>query len=203
MKKSSQTAKIAKALQPTRFIGFLLLGLSVFIAAWLVFSPSAQKLPTLVSLEEKWDALETSAHELKGDAYVTSIDISTDITNPYAITAEYHSTSVADKMIFVGIDRFNKIDAVWVNMPPSSSGAQKPILRKDWAIDSQEALSIFAKDENVNTCLISSKSLIFLSLNRVMTENASWVLHVDCPEGQSQRGYLNALTGEIVDTSNP
>jgi hypothetical protein len=199
MKQSS--AKSEKGNQATRSVGFVLLGLSVLVIAWLVFRPSAQTIPTLVTLEDKWDLLETSAYNLQNDAYLTSITISTDATNPYAMTAEYHSTSVPDKMIFVGIDRFNKIETGWVNIPSSGSGAQKPIRRSDWSLDSQEALSIFAKDEMVDACLKSSISMVQLSLNRVMTENTSWVLHIfHCPnEGEVKTDYLDAQTGERID----
>jgi hypothetical protein len=201
MKQSSKTVKIARENQTTRFVGFVLLGLSVLVAAWLVFRPSAQKLPTLLTLEDNWDLLETSAHELQNDAYLMSVAISTDTTNPYAITAEYHSAHVADKTIFVGIDRFNKVDATWVNIPPSSNEPQKQIQRNDWAIDSKEALSIFAKDEAINTCLASSKSTIQLSLHRTITESVIWSLWVmDCPkEGDAKMDYLNAQTGERTD----
>ena len=190
--------------QQSKIIILWLLGLLVFVAGWVSFRVSTQRIPTVLSLKDNWDSLEMSAHNVQSDAYLTNVAISLNRKSPYIISAEYHSTSAPDKMIFVGIDSFNEIDSIWIDVPSSSSGAQKPIYRNDWTIDSQDALFIFAKDETINTCLKSSKSSIGMSLNRVMTESSSWVLNIiDCPEeGKFKAYYLNAQTGELFDPLN-
>jgi hypothetical protein len=98
------------------------------------------------------------------------------------------------------------------DFPPSQgSAASEPIHRKDWVIDSQEALNMFAKDETVASCLESFNGIIELELTSSSTfrmffgENHTtvpvWALTFwGCPEdGNTNEHYLNAKTGEIIN----
>ena len=205
----TRTSKLSdkrnKENQQIRFTVTVLLGLVLIVAIVLIVSPFEKEMPTTPSLSENWELLETNAHNSHTDSYLTNVSIDINRKEPFQFSAEYHSTSQSDLLLFVGIDYSNKVTVKPLTSPPLAPSSRTiPVYRKDWSIDSKEVLNLFAKDETVNSCLKSSKGIIELSLYKTQTikeEFSVWELSVvDCPEkGKLKIYYLNANTGEPFD----
>ena len=83
----------------------------------------------------------------------------------------------------------------------SHSGNNVPISKKDWKIDSQDALKIFSQEEAINSCFSTSGATMILMLSDSATPAPSWELDVfDCPqEPNLQIYFIDAQTGETID----
>lgn len=170
----------------------------VFGVFWAIVNYfSTHQIPSILSLKDNWEQLETAAHSWQTDAYLTNVSFSVARPKHYPIEAEYHSQNEPNEILFIGIDRTGKIVRFPLYVPSSSSGAQSPVYRQDWKIDSQEALNIFEKNEEIRSCLMkSSGAQILLSLNQVLTEKITWELVIiDC-QGKDRLYRLDAKTGE-------
>ena len=202
---SKLSEKRNKENQQIRFTATVLIGLVFIVAIVLIVSPFEKEMPTTLSLSENWELLETNAHNSHADSYLTNVSIDINRKELFQFSAEYHSTSQSDLLLFVGIDYSNKVTVKPLTSPPLAPSSRTiPVYRKDWLIDSKEALNLFAKDETANSCLKSSKGIIELSLYKTQTikeEFSVWELSfIDCPgQGKLKIFYLNANTGEPFD----
>ncbi len=202
---SKVSAKRNKENLQIRFAAIALIALVFIIFIVLIINPFEKELPTSPSLNDNWNLLEVNARNSYGDSYLTYVSIDINRKDPYLFSAEYHSASQPDVLLFVGIDYSSKIAVKPFTSPPLAQSSNTiPVYRKDWSIDSQEALNIFAKDETANSCLKSSKGIINLSLYKTQIidgEFSVWRLSIfDCPEkGNLKDFYLDAKTGEVLD----
>ncbi|MBI5294550.1 MAG: hypothetical protein HY869_03665 [Chloroflexi bacterium] len=193
-------------------------------AGWVFFKPEKNNVRQVVSLKETWTLLENSARDWQDDAYLTNVSfyLTREIidSSAFKIGAEFHSSHVpSDEMLFVGVTNSGKVVNRPIDMMPGQttepqsdeitvsigSSAEKPIYQGEWSIDSQDALDIFAKDQEVSLCFNSPKASIELSLNKVHTEYPAWELTIlSCPEKDSFKSYyLSAKTGELFDPFTP
>jgi hypothetical protein len=221
--------KLAESLREqqnrVRVISVLVLVLSILGIGWALFKPKTVRQPEVISLGDNWSTLENSAYAWQKDAYLTSVQFfMLQTIQPVSLqaVAEFHSLQVPyNESVQVAIYS----DGTVVNSPqaPASSvqasdpnieellnnmrgSADDAIRRDDWAIDSQEALRIFAADEEISQCLESSRSMITLSLNKMLTDFPAWELSIlECPNNSElfESYYLDAKTGERFDPSNP
>jgi len=202
---SKLSAKRNKENQQIRFTAIVLIALVLIAATILIMNPFERGLPIAPSLSENWDLLETNARNSHSDSYLTNVSIDINRKEPYLFSAEYQSASQSDLLLFVGIDYSSKVTVKPFTSPPLAPNSRTiPVYRKDWSIDSKEALSLFAKDVTANSCLISSNGIIELSLYKTQTidgEFSVWELTIlDCPEkGKLKNFYLEANTGESFD----
>jgi hypothetical protein len=197
--------KIGKEKQQSRIAASVLIGVFFIMVIIILVNALKREPPAAPSLSDNWEKLETNAHKSYPDSYLTLVSIDISRKNPYWINVEYHSQSQPNLLLLVGIDFYGKVHVKPFTSPPlAQSSMTIPVYREDWSIDSQEALLIFAKDETINSCLISSKDIIELLLYKIQTsdgEFAVWQLSiVNCPEeGKAEDFYLNAVTGESFD----
>lgn len=179
----------------TIFCFFLVVGTFLVI----VNNFNAKQLHPIPSLKDNWEKLESSAHSWQADAYLTNVSFNIAGQGHYPIEAEYHSQNEQNQLLVIGIDKMGKIVYLPIDLPSSSSGAQDPIYREDFEIDSQEALNIFAKKEEIRACLVKpSGAQIMLMLNQVMTENISWQLATFNCQDKDGLYFLDAKTGEVI-----
>jgi hypothetical protein len=204
-------------------ISALIFVLVIFGIGWVLFQPKASSTPQVLSLNENWEMLENGANGWQNNAYLTSVSFYlTKTMDPDAlqVAAEFHSSHVpSDEMLLVGINNAGKVVSSPLDMMPgqaiepeageivvsAGSSAQKPIQQGEWSIDSQAALDLFAKDQEIGLCLGSSNSETTLILHKVYTDYPAWELRIAyCPDSTSFNSYyLNAKTGERFDPVNP
>ncbi len=101
---SKLSEKRNKENQQIRFTATVLIGLVFIVAIVLIVSPFEKEMPTTLSLSENWELLETNAHNSHADSYLTNVSIDINRKEPFQFSAEYHSTSQSDLLLFVGID---------------------------------------------------------------------------------------------------
>ncbi len=182
--------------------------IAISILLFFVFKP--KEPPTILSLESYWQKIETSAHDIQQDAVLSNLVIRLKKNAPYAIVAEYNSASVPDESIFVGVEKNGEVSAGWIDLGANTTQSQfgwavsvekDKILRKDWAIDSLDALDIFAKNETVSYCLIKDSDSIELSLVTYSPYSVVWMLSLwECPNKEKvETFFMDALTGEIIN----
>jgi len=206
-----------KKTQSTSII-VLILVLVILGVTWTLSKPSSNSVPKLFSLKEKWDSMESIAHNWQKDAYLTNVTfyVTGQLLDPSAakIVAEYHSSNMPDdNMFFVKIDNSGNATAFPFDMAQGASGlsdtgsitvsagssATNPLHREEWTIDSQDALNIFAQNKTISSCFRSSEAVIELSLNKTWTESPAWELTIfNCPDKSFASYYLNAQTGEVI-----
>ncbi|MFZ5856217.1 MAG: hypothetical protein ACOYZ6_05245 [Chloroflexota bacterium] len=183
--------------------------IALVVATVLLINPFKKRMPVAPSLNVNWETLENNAHKAYPDSYLTNVSIDVNGSLSYKFSAEYHSASQADLLLYVEIDDLSKVIINPFTSPPLvQSSRTMPIYRKDWLIDSQEALSLFARNDVANSCLLTSNGIVALSLYKNQTndgELSTWELFIiDCPvKGNAKHFYLNANTGEFVDPFAP
>lgn len=219
-----RTAGVPKPQNRVRAISFLVIALIIFGVGWVLFKPKAANQPKVVSLEENWNTLESSARNWKNDAYLTSVNffiVRTLKPGTLQVMAEFHSLQVPiNETVQVTIYGNGSVvnspgspvtihssDPVFEELVANARGsAEDAIRRSDWSIDSQEALDIFAADPEISKCLGASQSIVTLSLNKSLTDFPAWELLIgECPGYSSdlETYYLNAKTGERFDPFKP
>lgn len=208
--KNRRNATKSKNIKPLDKLSiFMGIGAIVAIPILLFFAFKPKSPPAMLSLKEYWAEMEAGAHSVQQDAKLSNLSIRLKRGAPYAIVAEYNSISIPDKVIFVGVEKNGEVSATLLDMKTNSNfivtnegivAEKDKILRKDWAIDSIEALEIFSENETVRYCLENDSDSIDLQLIRDF-DSVVWTLLLwECPDNEkSESFYMNALTGEIID----
>lgn len=155
-------------------------------------------------MKDNWKNLESSAHSWQADAFLTNVTINVAGQRHYPIEVEYHSQNSPNQILVIGVDKTGKI----IPIPFSANTAQDLLLEQewkfdenDWLIDSQEALNILARSEEIRSCLTKpSRAQIQLILNRVFTKSVAWQVWISDCQGKDliRSNYLDAKTGETV-----
>jgi hypothetical protein len=205
-------------------ISVLVLALAILGIGWVLFKPQTTSQLKVASLNENWNKLEKSAHIWKNDAYLTSVNLFVERTlhpDTWQVMAEFHSLQVPnDEIVQITIYADGTVvnsprdtmtvhasDPVFEELVANARGSAEDAIRQgDWSIDSQEALNIFAEDQEISLCLGSSQSLITLSLTKTYTDEPAWALLIaECPRNSNvfESFYLNAKTGERFDPFKP
>jgi hypothetical protein len=177
-----------------------LITLLLIASVGVILYSESQVLPSLPSLPRTLEKFRPSAQNWQPDAYLTNVSYGIAGREASQVLAEYHSVNAPNEILFLKLGRSGIINISALEEPSSSSGAQQTINEHDWTIDAQEALKIFARDKEVETCLLKpSGATIDLSLNRVFTDDAAWVLEIiDCPSRDFLL-YIDAKIGQRVD----
>jgi hypothetical protein len=223
-KDKKTTEDLRKQQNRVKAVSVLVLALAILGIGWVLFKPQTTSQLKVASLNENWNKLEKSAHAWKNDAYLTSVNLFVERTlhpDTLQVMAEFHSLQVPnDEIVQVTIYADGTVmnsprdtmtvhasDPIFEELVANARGsAEDAIRRGNWSIDSQEALNIFAEDQEISLCLGSPQSLITLSLNKSYTGKPAWELLIaECPSNSNvfESFYLNAKTGERFDPFKP
>ena len=180
---------------PNLLIVFLVVAvvMGVMIFSYNYFTRS--DLSAYISLKDNWSALDAKAHQWKSDAYLFSVEY--EIPSKNKITAKYLSPSVPQGELLVMIDNSGQFV-----MDPLNLGfdavVSKPIRLEDFKTDSQDAVIIFGRNQDLAVCPKTSKKQ--LSMESDMNGYPTWALVIlDCPtSGKYKNAYINAQTGEVI-----
>jgi len=190
-------AGVAFATVITAVLGF---GLVTIAAKMEGRQSSGTNVPFVGSVKSELLNLYEIAYQWQSDAYLVRLDYNfgreQDFSNRL-ITAFFESSSDSNSFIVVTVTT----DGNYVQRPYNSSGspnASQPIADEDWPIDSQEAVSIFARDEGVRSCLNRDqpKKLELTRVYSAENDPVVWCLRIDECTDIQQSICINAVTGE-------
>ena len=160
--------------------------------------PIRERVNNLVSEALKWD----------GSAYLYSVTVPvSEDASAWKLTAAFNSPSKPYNSLILELSTAGKIETIILDIPTQVS-QRKPILDKDWPIDSDKAINNFIMQEPyVMDFLMSNKRHCSdMKLERFSTDTTNrpvvWSLSLfDCIS-KSEYYYLNPITGEMLNLSH-
>ncbi len=184
---------------------YVLAGISgiVLLTGWWMVTPGPPPSPSVMSLQENWELLESGGRDWQSDAYLNDVYFDVIGILPYKISATYLSKSKPDEQYSIDIDENGNIHKKETSKNyPMRESAKLPIKREDWTIGSVQAWDLFLKSNTISTCTTSDDKHIpiHMHLGRILSGRLAWSLLVsDCfDERDSSSFYLDAKTGEKI-----
>ena len=118
-------------------------------------------VPSVGSVKAELPFLYKRAQEWQSDAYLVELKYNfgpepiypTYDYDDYIISADFRSLLEADTSLVIEFSRKGTYLKNYPRHLQSSQNWQSPVSDKNWTIDSQEAISIFAKDRAIRACL--------------------------------------------------
>lgn len=194
--------------------------LFIFVLLWGWYKTVIPKIPEIISLKDNWTNFELTAQEWQEETYIESVMFS---FAHQTLTALVYSPDVDNQgiMVIVGYNgnmetmpRNRERPEFWDMSKEDLSdifvgdrrpvATHYPISQNEWKIDSQEALNIFAQDNEILSCLGKASSPELSLSKQTVNEDAINVLVWEllfwrCPNKNStQSYYLDAQTGERI-----
>ena len=179
----------------------LILGIVVILILLLILIISNRKVtPHVFSLSDNWDTVLSTAREKQSDVYLVNIGFDITPNEENQLSAEFRSKEKPELLLVVNMTESGKISTNEV-MGLDSGDIPTEIKRKDWAIDSNEALAKFLQQKEVNPCLNSRVFYIGLDLQEGFEEPLMWeIIFWGCPDYESTVSlYLDPISGSIFD----
>jgi hypothetical protein len=171
---------------------------------------SNANVPFVGSVKAELHNLYQRAQEWQSDAYLIGLTYNfgrqpTYPTYPayeddYILSADFRSLSEPDTSLTIEVSWAGKYLKNYSLHLPSSSNWQSPVSDKNWTIDSQEAVSIFAKDRAIRACLNLDhpKKLVLTQAPSLEKSRVIWCLRIrECYE-IDEALCMDAVTGESV-----
>lgn len=179
------------------FTGLLLVWHMVYIGER---KPVVGSYPHVGSVRSTLNDLHKHALLWKSDAYLTEVTLELADESPYRMRAIYQSPSVVLEFLSIYIETDGSITSKVYEMN-STWGRRKAIQDSDWQLDSEDALRIFATNDDIRFCLMSSaKRANRLELTRTSLMDKQpvvWRLFVPgCSSVSNELYYLDAQTGK-------
>jgi hypothetical protein len=197
-----------KELAGNRYVKFYVLagiGGIVLLTGWWMAHPSPLPAPNVLSMQDHWRLLESGGRDWQSDAYLNNAYFDLVGITPYKIEATYLSKSKPEERYTIYINENGKIYKKETSKTyPMRESAKLPINREDWVIGSTQAWDLFLKSKTISTCTTPDDKHIplHMHLGRILSGRLAWDLLVsNCfKEGDSHTFYLDAKTGEIIES---
>lgn len=189
----------------TLAISTLLVTFTGLLLVWHMVSigerkPVAGYYPHIGSVRAALNDLHEYAIRWQSDAYLVEVTLEMGDESPYRMSATYKSPSVVLETLLIYVETDGNIASEIYEMG-SSWGQRKAIHDLDWRLDSEDALRIFAANDDIGFCLMSSAQranrLELTRLSSADNQPIVWRLFLpDCLTAPSGPYYLDAQTGK-------
>ena len=175
-------------------IGFLLI-----ISTGYVGQRNSQQtnLPFVGSIRPNIVEMHEIARQHNDDAYLLNATYYFSENKPYIFISSFGSVKNPSQSIVVTLENKGEYS---IDFYEHSSSIQLTIADGDWLIDSQEAIAIFAQNENLRACINFPQSRVKrLDLTRAYSLNnrdVKWCLWIEECSAIKSRTCIDANTGE-------
>jgi len=166
---------------------------------------TSSNVPFVGSVKAELPNLYERAYQWQKDAYLVGLKYNfgsepryLTYDDDYIISADFRSPSKPDMSLVIEISRDGAYTKDYSSHLPPSSDWQAPI--ENWAIDSQEAVSIFAQDRAIRACLNLEhrKKLILTRMSSLEKGRMIWCLRINECYEIDQQICIDAMTGEHI-----
>jgi hypothetical protein len=164
--------------------------------------PSNTNLPFIGSVKSELPHLYETAYQWQSDAYLVELEYNfgwKEAHSDYLINADFRSFAEPNTILEVEVTPDGNYVYEFYHLPQSASMSLS-ITEENWVIDSQEAISIFAQDnDEIRACLSFDRPKKLKLTRRYSAEQeVKWCLFIDECSEIPQKICIDAETGEEI-----